>query len=394
MPQIDTLATPPSLAKTAGPRRRFDLDALRIAAFGLLILYHVGMVYVTWGFHVKSPHASTAIEPAMLLINPWRLELLFLISGVATRFMLDKAPAVKVARARLSRLGWPILIGVLVIVPPQTYVEVVQKLGFTGGYLDFYGKYLSGYGGWTIDGERLVVPTYNHLWFVVYALIYTLVIAAVWPLLRRLKGLHIGAVASAAAAVIGPWLFLWAMRSLLFPHYPVTHALINDWYAHANYFGMFVLGVAIAKQDAVFELAKTIRWPALAVALAAYWGWQTLAPSGAQLSEWQITAARAAREALAWGAILAALGFARRHWDHDGPIRRYLTKAVLPYYILHQTFIILAVFWLAPLGLPPWAEAAAVIASTILGCIIGYELIRRVGALRRAFGVSDEPRQA
>ena len=44
----------------AVPDRRHDLDWLRIAAFGLLIFYHVGMFYVTWGFHVKSSHASTA----------------------------------------------------------------------------------------------------------------------------------------------------------------------------------------------------------------------------------------------------------------------------------------------------------------------------------------------
>ncbi len=48
------------------------------------------MFYVTWGFHVKSSHAGPAAEPFMLLLNPWRLTLLFIISGCATRFMLDK----------------------------------------------------------------------------------------------------------------------------------------------------------------------------------------------------------------------------------------------------------------------------------------------------------------
>ena len=50
--------------------RRFDLDWLRITAFGLLILYHCGMFYVTWGWHVKSRYASDAIEPLMLLTSP------------------------------------------------------------------------------------------------------------------------------------------------------------------------------------------------------------------------------------------------------------------------------------------------------------------------------------
>lgn len=36
-------------------QRRHDIDALRVIAFWLLILYHVGMVYVLdWDYHVKS----------------------------------------------------------------------------------------------------------------------------------------------------------------------------------------------------------------------------------------------------------------------------------------------------------------------------------------------------
>ena len=34
--------------------RRYDLDWVRIGAFMLLIVYHVGMYYVTWDWHVKS----------------------------------------------------------------------------------------------------------------------------------------------------------------------------------------------------------------------------------------------------------------------------------------------------------------------------------------------------
>ena len=70
--------------------RRYDLDWVRIGAFLLLILYHVGMYYVTWDWHVKSPYASAAIEPLMLLTSPWRLSLLFLVSGVATAYLLER----------------------------------------------------------------------------------------------------------------------------------------------------------------------------------------------------------------------------------------------------------------------------------------------------------------
>jgi hypothetical protein len=70
--------------------RRYDLDWVRIGAFMLLIFYHVGMYYVTWDWHVKSPHASNTIEPLMFLTNPWRLTLLFLVSGVATAYLFER----------------------------------------------------------------------------------------------------------------------------------------------------------------------------------------------------------------------------------------------------------------------------------------------------------------
>ncbi len=42
--------------------RRYDLDWLRVIAFLILIFYHTGMFYVTWGWHVKSVHALSLIH--------------------------------------------------------------------------------------------------------------------------------------------------------------------------------------------------------------------------------------------------------------------------------------------------------------------------------------------
>ena len=60
-------ATGPEPERSA---RLYFLDWVRILAFCLLVLYHVGMYYVSWGWHVKSVHASTALEPLMLLASP------------------------------------------------------------------------------------------------------------------------------------------------------------------------------------------------------------------------------------------------------------------------------------------------------------------------------------
>ena len=51
--------------------RHYDIDWLRTLAFGVLILYHVGMYYVTdWGWHIKSEETSTILQDIMILTNP------------------------------------------------------------------------------------------------------------------------------------------------------------------------------------------------------------------------------------------------------------------------------------------------------------------------------------
>jgi len=149
-------------------QRLFFLDWVRIIAFLLLILYHVGMYYVSWDWHVKSVAASTAIEPLMMLSSPWRLSLLFLISGVASSFMLDKIGAGPFLRQRSVRLLVPLVFGMFVIVPPQAFFEVVEKVAYQGSYAQFMRLYVTGYGDFCRGTDCLDMPTWNHLWFVAY----------------------------------------------------------------------------------------------------------------------------------------------------------------------------------------------------------------------------------
>jgi len=59
-------------------RRHHDIDALRVIAFALLIVYHVGMVYVSdWGFHVKSAHSWAWLQWPMVGVNRWRIRCCF-----------------------------------------------------------------------------------------------------------------------------------------------------------------------------------------------------------------------------------------------------------------------------------------------------------------------------
>jgi peptidoglycan/LPS O-acetylase OafA/YrhL len=375
---------------TATPRLVF-LDWARIGAFGLLVFYHVGMYYVTWDWHIKSAHASAAIEPLMRLLSPWRLDLLFLVSGAATSFMLARSGAVGALLAtRAKRLLIPLVFGMLVIVPPQSYFEVVQKFGYTGDYVSFMGVYLAGSRDFCKDGHCLILPTWNHLWFLPYLFTYTL---ALWAIVRIRPDVLDHAAQRAAAwlrsarLLVFPILFL-ALTALLFARrFPVTHAWANDWFAHTQFFAMFLLGAVLARARHTFTAMYRVRWLALGIAVAS-WALLVLEVLPARNAAMPIALLRPILYSTQqWCAIVAVLGFARRHLTHDGPARRYLTDAVFPIYVLHQTFTILLARALAHAQVAPGAEATLLVLGTFALCFVSYECVRRVRWLRPLFGL-------
>ncbi|MBX3430146.1 MAG: acyltransferase [Hyphomonadaceae bacterium] len=385
--------------------RRYDLDWLRIIAFGLLILYHCGMFYVTWDWHVKSRAASDAIEPLMLLTNPWRLTLLFLISGAATRFMADKMDAGELTIARMGRLWPPLLLAVFVIVPPQSYYEVVEAIQALPAAVaaqyplaldNFYVKYVTASGHWC-DGEGcLTTPTYNHMWFVAYLILYTLALIPLLPLLRRVPK-TVGRLISGPFLILTPWLIMAALRMTLFPMFGESHDFREDWYLHALYFSVFLFGFAIAKHQPFFDQCVRLRWIALPIALiswaaiVAYYG---AYPDGVTPPDWLRTVMRGVRELDAWCAIVTALGFAHRHLRNaDGPMRRMLTQAIFPFYLIHQTIIVVAGHYLDELQLPLAIEAPLLIGVTALGCWLFYDVGRRVPILRVWIGLPSKSQE-
>jgi hypothetical protein len=88
-----------------------------------------------------------------------------------------------------------------------------------------------------------------------------------------------------------------------------------------------------------------------------------------------------------WLAIAAVVGFAHRHLNRDNAARRYLTSAIFPVYILHQTVIVVVAHALKPSHLYPPIEGVLLVLVTAATCFLSYEAIRRVRLLRPLFGL-------
>ena len=172
----------PTSVPPAG-QRHYGLDWLRIAAFGLLIFYHIGMVFAPWDWVVKSAHSYPALIAPMALLTPWRLPLLFAVSGYASRKLFDKSAGKSgsirgFVKSRNLRLGIPWAFAMLVLVPPEMWVRVSEH-----GYPFGVGHF------WIADSwhsgmfYHIAFPSWEHLWFVVYLWAYTMVLAGlVWGL--------------------------------------------------------------------------------------------------------------------------------------------------------------------------------------------------------------------
>jgi hypothetical protein len=90
--------------------------------------------------------------------------------------------------------------------------------------------------------------------------------------------------------------------------------------------------------------------------------------------------------------ITAAFGFARRYLrQRDGSVRRYLTDAIFPFYIIHELTITVGGYYLTRFGLDVRLEFALLVTATALSCFITYEIVRRIAWLRPLFGLKTLP---
>ncbi|WP_456980845.1 acyltransferase family protein [Luteimonas sp. A478] len=383
--------------------RRHDIDTLRVFAFALLIVYHVGMVYVAdWGYHVKSAHQAEWLQWPMIAVNRWRMPLLFMISGIALGLAMASRGGSRLALSRSWRLLLPLSFGMLAVVPVQAYCEALGNGAIEPGFGGFMVRYLQlqpwQEGGWT--GAEYGI-SWNHLWYLAYVWVYSVALLALAPALdsaagQRLRSWLFDRHRALWVLVPAAWLFagLW----WLMPRWPETHALAGDWYAHAKYLFFFTIGWLVAREERFWTGVVAMRGPMLALALAAITVELLLRAAGRHLPPGDIPVwalhvnwamiERMARAVYSWTALLAIFGWARTLLDRPFRWLPWAREAVYPWYILHQSLIVPLAFALSALALGSWLEPLLVAAGTIAGCWLLHEfVIRRVWPLRPLFGL-------
>jgi glucans biosynthesis protein C len=366
------------------PSRHFGLDWLRIAAFLLLIFFHIGRYFSPDPWLVRAPAPVGWVEWPMLALEPWRLALLFAVSGYASHALLARSGSVGTfLKARSHRLLLPLGFGLLLLVPPQTWIGLVGQHGYQGSLLHFWKT------DWLsfrmVDG--VAVPNGEHLWFIGYLWTYTMGLGAVLAFapaawLEKARQVAERLFASPHLLLL-PMAGALLMRVLVLFTVPERHGLLHDWVNDVTYLPAFLFGFALAGLPSLWPRVVRLRLPALLMALAAY---ALLAAIEYRYPEGRPHLVQALdRDAsliMAWSMILLMLGVAHQWLNRDHPLRGRLSEAVFPFYLVHQTIIVVTGWWLRGSGLSAWAMFAVLVAATFCGCWLFYEAGRRIAWLR------------
>lgn len=367
-------------------KRQHFIDWIRVIAFGILIFYHSGMFFVSWGWHVKNNVIANGFKIWMEIVNPWRLSLLFFISGVGVSFALKSRTGLQFIGERTKRLLLPLIFGMFVVVPPQIYFERLQSHDFAGSYAAFYPKVF----------EFIPYPvgnfSWHHLWFVAYLWVFSLIATPLFLWLRKKNFQFLRENPNINFLKI--FLFIlplaftyWTLRQ----RWETTNNLISDWYNFTISILFFIYGYIITNQILSWEIIEKYRKPFLSIGVFLIAFSKTYDAIFAPLSEahlWVIILNGFLKMTFVWCIILAICGFAKHHLNFNNNFVQYANQAVYPFYILHQTITVTMGYYMADWEMAVIPKFIILVLGTFgFSFLIYHFLIKPFRLMKLLFGV-------
>lgn len=366
--------------------RSVQLDWLRVLAFGLLVFYHTGMLYsANWGFHFKSAYLSEGIENAMLLLSPWRMGLIWFISGAALYSLLSKQSLIAFLHSRTVRILLPLMVGIWLVVPFQLYAQMRQEASIELGFIDFYRAFFDLSHPLFAEYQAGIWPhvDVNHLWYLRSLWLFTLAIVLLLP---ALKSHLIQSVVSRIAHMPIPLMYI----CLLLPLCALKLNWPSETFRYPMGFVFLLYGFLLIQHKAFFILLSRYWQPLLVLFLVNYGvvvlGYQLIwqEPSSPQ---WQITTLDIIYTGQRLLGLMTALAIGMRFLTYSSPLLTTLNQWVFPFYIFHQSVLIALAYYLAPLQLGGGLEPMAIILLTFALCTLACIVITKVDWMKPLFGM-------
>lgn len=342
--------------------RRYDIDWLRVIAIGLLLIYHIAIIFQPWatfiGF-IRSNEIWEGLWKPMTMLNVWRIPFLFYVSGMGVYFAIRKRNWKQLLSERARRILLPFIFGFTAIAP--LHILLFQK---------YYNMPLSYY------------PHAGHLWFLGNIFAYVLVLS---PLVFWLKKHEDKPWGKGLSRVMGNPFGPLAVSAFFVAEVLLVKPQLFALYAE-TWHGFF-LGLLAFFFGFLFMLSGSAFWQTV---LKWRWGYFALA-AGLFGLRTAVYASEApgylmAIELNAW--IFWVFGMGYKYLNQPSRFLSYLSAAAYPVYILHMFVLYAGANIILPLEIPAPLQFIAITLFTITGCFLLYELmVKRIGFLRPLFGL-------
>jgi glucan biosynthesis protein C len=362
-------------------KERYDfLDWLRAIAIFVLFFFHTGMIFVGWGWHIVNSQTIPSLQWPMDIAHRLRMPLLFVIAGAGMWFALQRRGVGRFLQERTTKLLLPFIVGMFLIVPPQIYAERLLRGQWSGSYLQFYVTrvlqfipYPTGDFGW------------HHLWFILYLYVYVLVLLPAMLWWKRM----------ALRVAPGMWLLLLGIplgvnEVLLKPRFPEAHTLVSDWYIFNHYLMLTAYGYVMASMPGIWKWLSDFRRWSLLTGVASFLLLISLFNAG--MIAHDSAADGIGANIFTWLWMMVFLGYGYRYLSFANPLLIWARDASYPFYILHQTVIVVIGYYIIQRPWTPWTKYVVILSLSMSACLVLYEgCIRRFSALRLVFGMKAKP---
>lgn len=366
--------------------RSYDLDWIRI--FGMLIIffYHCGRFFNLEDWHVKNNTLSPGISIILSVLEIWMMPLFFMISAMSSYYSLTKRFPKQYILERFKRLIVPFIFGTFVIiVPVQVYIERASHGHFEGSFIDFYPYYFDGL--YALGGNFAWMGL--HLWYLEFLFMFSMLTLPLFVVAIKKKSSFL--VIHAVSVFRKPGsIFLLAIPLILMEIFvgqyrdSIGLQAFGGW-SLLTYLVFFITGYFVSLDAGFKDAIEKHRISAilLAFGITVVLILNYLYNIGS-IDKYEDVLTAAA----SWCWLLAIFGMGSRHLFSDHSILKYANEAVLPFYILHQTVIVIFGFWIMDWELGVASKYLLLSLSSFVTIMLVYEfLIRRINVMRVLFGM-------
>ena len=373
--------------------RRNDLDWLRLIAIVILLFFHTGMWFNTWGWHVKNNETSTSFNYWMVWLHFWRMPLLLFISGAGTYMALGKRTPRQFAGERFKRLFIPLLFGMFVVVPPQIYYEYIKSYD---NYWEFYK---------TVFQFKPYPPgsfSWHHLWFVLYLLLYSplslpLLIYLRSPQSAWFKEKIFRYFSGATGILLVPPIAILVTQILLRPYFPEETHDLKDLAYFIYYFCFFLFGMLCYSNPNLWEAIGENRKRLLLTTVFALIPFYVLYfhVRGIIHFPWSDDTVEIIFDIVgifvAWFTVITIIAHGQHYLNKPHPWLKYFNEGLYPFYILHQTVIIMIGYYICLLDWGIGAKFWSISLLTGISCTVFYLIVIRTNnVMRFLFGLKKK----